>query len=189
MKTFFTSDQHWHHANILKFTGKDGNLIRPNFSDLDEMNAYMIDQWNSVVKKNDKVYHLGDVIMKTGAWAFEDIIPKLNGNITLIRGNHDKAKASLYLRFFKDIRSEIHLKTKEGDMVIFTHRPIFLSDNEFKNREYHVFNVHGHIHEKTLEDSRYINVSVEQTEYKPVSWEQIQEDIKQIKAEKKDELE
>ena len=57
---WFTSDQHFSHGNILKFVDKNGNKIRP-FTQVDEMDEHLIEQWNNNVKKGDKVYHLGDI--------------------------------------------------------------------------------------------------------------------------------
>lgn len=188
MNTWFISDNHWYHSNILNFTDSNGNLIRPGFSDVHEMNAFMIERWNSVVKKNDKVYHLGDIIMRGSAWAFEEIIPQLNGEIVLIKGNHDKAKLNVYARYFKDVRSEIHMKTYEGDMALFTHRPIRLTGSELEFRGYEVFNIHGHIHQNTIDDDKYINVSVEVIDYTPISWNEINKRITKTKKERSNEM-
>lgn len=180
MKTWFISDNHFYHSNILNFTDDTGDLIRPGFENMEHMNEHMVEKWNSVVGKNDKVYHLGDVVMKTGAWAFE-ILDRLNGERVLIRGNHDKAKLNIYARYFKDVRSEIHMKTSERDMVIFTHRPIRIAGDDKEFVERNTFNVHGHIHQNIIDDFRYINVSVEAIDYTPVSWHEIDKHILQRK--------
>lgn len=174
MKTWFISDTHFYHSNILTFIGESGSLIRPGFESMEHMNEHMVEKWNSVVGKNDKVYHLGDVVMKTGAWAFE-ILDRLNGEKVLIKGNHDNAKLHIYAKYFKDVRSEIHLKTSERDMVVFTHRPIRFSGPGEENRI--VFNCHGHIHQNIIDDYRYINLSVEAIDYTPVSWHEIDQNI------------
>jgi len=133
------------------------------------MNKYMIERWNSVVAKDDKIYHLGDVLMGTSIEAFK-ILSRLNGRKVLIKGNHDTAKIHRYMEYFTDVRSEIHKKTPAGKKVIFTHRPIYLAQNE------EVFNVHGHMHYRSIQDSRYLNISVERLEdYTPISWEKINE--------------
>lgn len=176
MKTWFISDNHFHHANILRFKGDDGNLIRPGFKDVEDMNEFMVEKWNSVVGENDKVYHLGDVVMKSASWAFE-ILDRLNGEKVLIRGNHDKAKLSVYAKYFKDVRSEIHMKTSEGDMVIFTHRPIRIAGDDKEFVERNTFNVHGHIHQNLIDDFRYINISVEVIDYTPITWHEIDKHI------------
>lgn len=167
MKTFVTSDHHFWHSNILNFRVNSGELLRPGFQNVNHMNEYMIERWNSVVGKNDKVYHLGDFTMLTSAWAL-DIRDRLNGDIVLIKGNHDKAKLSQYAKRFKDVRSEHRLKTKDGIPIILTHRPILLPEDPI------IFNVHGHTHQWEAENRRYINVCVEKTDYRPVEWEKIQ---------------
>ncbi len=78
--TFFTSDPHYGHANIIKYCN------RP-FADTNEMDEAMIRNWNSVVKDNDDVYILGDFAM--GNRPAPEIIKRLSGRKHLIWGNHD----------------------------------------------------------------------------------------------------
>ncbi len=84
MTTYFTSDLHFWHKNILKFSPKH----RP-FDNIEEMNEALIKEWNKTVKPTDTVYHLGDFCFK-GAEATLKIISRLNGTIHWIEGNHDK---------------------------------------------------------------------------------------------------
>ena len=79
--TFFTSDTHFNHANIIKFCN------RP-FKDVEQMNDVMIANWNSVIGKDDTVFHLGDFCLG-GAAEWTKILDRLNGKIYLIMGNHD----------------------------------------------------------------------------------------------------
>ena len=53
MTTFFTGDQHFDHANIIRFCN------RP-FTSVEEMNETIIENWNSIVSNKDDVYCLGD---------------------------------------------------------------------------------------------------------------------------------
>ena len=84
---FFTSDLHFFHSNILKFTS------RP-FNDLDEMHQDIVDQWNAHIARGDIVYHLGDLSFLK-AKKMEDqkplyeILNQLNGSIVMLKGNHD----------------------------------------------------------------------------------------------------
>src|SRR4051812_27408885 len=75
---WFVSDTHFDHANILKFTGDDGALIRPGFCCVNEMNERMIDNWNRVVKHGDHVWHLGDFAMGNRTISHR-IVSRLNG--------------------------------------------------------------------------------------------------------------
>src|SRR4051812_25435002 len=94
---FFTSDHHFGHANIIRYSE------RP-FADVEEMNESLITNWNAVVGENDVVYHLGDIFM-TPLPAAKAIRRQLNGRIRLIRGNHDKVAESMpdSFEWIKDI--------------------------------------------------------------------------------------
>ena len=58
------------------------------FKDTTEMNEYIIKKWNSAVKEDDIVYHLGDVGFGTTEM-LKELIGRLNGKKILLRGNHD----------------------------------------------------------------------------------------------------
>ena len=87
-KKFFTSDQHFGHANILKYESKNriNQWGRP-FRSVDEMDEYLIDRWNESVNHTDEVYVLGDFSFKRSF--MEEYLPLLNGRKFLIVGNHD----------------------------------------------------------------------------------------------------
>jgi len=55
------------------------------------MDRELIRRWNFKVQKDDSVIHLGDVafmkILKP-----KDYLDQLNGNVTIIKGNHDSRK-------------------------------------------------------------------------------------------------
>ena len=70
MAIWFTSDHHFGHANIIKYTE------RP-FNSVGHMNASMIGSWNGVVAPDDTVYYLGDFAMQPHLVA--EILPQLNG--------------------------------------------------------------------------------------------------------------
>jgi calcineurin-like phosphoesterase family protein len=81
MKTFFTSDHHFGHKNILKFTERPQETI-------EEMDQYLIDQWNKVVSEKDRVYYVGDFSYRAEK-SVGYYLSKLNGNKIFIEGNHD----------------------------------------------------------------------------------------------------
>lgn len=160
---YFISDTHFGHKNILTFTKDEGTLIRPGFNDIKEMNEYIISQWNSIIKSNDKVIHCGDVAF--GKTNFHDCVSQLNGIKYLVLGNHDNFHISEYFKYFKKIYSSLYLGK---DDAIVTHIPV----HETSLRRFKV-NIHGHMHHNKLNDDRYFNVSCEQLDYKPIHFDEI----------------
>ena len=98
---FLVSDTHFGHAGVCRFTHNDtGIKIRP-WTDPAEMDEAMVKMWNDTVRPNDKVYHLGDVVINRKSL---QILDRLNGDKVLIRGNHDIFKMEDYTKYFRDIR-------------------------------------------------------------------------------------
>ena len=153
-----TSDTHFNHSNIIKYCD------RPFSSSL-EMDEALIENWNSVVKTGDKVYHLGDVYIKAKKGYIESILKRLNGNKRLILGNHDNGKDQILQRYFEKI---LMWRDFKDFGFLLTHIPIHES-SVIKDR----VNVHGHIHQRQSPEGRYINVCVEKTNYTPIHIEEI----------------
>lgn len=165
---FVISDTHFGHANILTFLRNDGSHLR-TFKDVDHMDEFMIEHWNSVVKPNDKVYHLGDVAMKND---YIKLIERCNGHKRLILGNHDYGTWRLYAPYFENVYSSRLL-----DRMIFTHIPVH-PDSIGKS----IANVHGHVHGQQTFGPKYFDVSVEAINYTPISLEEIKSRVaKQLK--------
>lgn len=177
---FLISDTHFGHSNILTFTDNDGKRLR-EFDTVEEMDELMVERWNSVVRPQDKVYHLGDVVMHKRALP---ILARLNGEKVLIKGNHDKEKLALYTPYFKDVRG-----THQFDGMILSHIPIHPNSLARWGT-----NVHGHLHSNVVTketywagletphvepDLRYFCVSVEQINYTPISLEDLKLKIKE----------
>lgn len=157
---WFYSDPHFSHANILKFTKADGTPSRPEFKDIEEHDELLIQYYNELVGQFDKVYFLGDVTFKLNR--LHSIMPRLNGKKRLILGNHDSFKMTEYMKYFEKImESWCPIRN-----VIITHRPILLGEEDHHNR-IHV-NIHGHTHYHVIKDPRYMNICVEQTNYRPI---------------------
>lgn len=85
MTTYFSSDLHFSHKNILTLSG------RP-FASVEEMNEAIISRWNGTVRDDDTVWVLGDVAMGSIADSLA-LCARLNGNKILLCGNHDRAWA------------------------------------------------------------------------------------------------
>lgn len=159
---WFISDTHFFHANILKW-GRD-------FSSVEEMNEHMIEKWNSVVKKGDKVYHLGDVWM--GPSAHEDrakLWNRLNGSKQLIVGNHDDVKYMAKGGFFKKIQL---WRVWNDRPLLFTHVPVHEDCLHERVVQAGGLNVHGHTHLNGSPKGPYRSVCVELNNYTPVNLEE-----------------
>ena len=173
---FLTSDTHFGHAGVCRFTRDDGvTKLRP-WTDPDEMDEEMVRRWNDRVRPNDKVYHLGDVVINRKALK---TMSRLNGDKVLIRGNHDIFKDDDYRAHFRELRA-YHVMNG----MILSHIPIH-SDSLGRFGT----NIHGHLHANRVMtevwgeykiDPRYHCVCVEQTDYTPILFEDV---IKRIEAE------
>lgn len=176
MTTLFTSDTHLYHENSLKFMHCENKEVytRP-FDDIHEMNEYAIDQWNSVVKPEDKLIHVGDVAFAVKKYNALELLNRMNGKKTLIMGNHDQyGKIELYSEYFNRIYGSMEF-TLGGLRGIVTHIPVHPSQLE----ERFAFNIHGHLHDAVIPDPRYFNVSVEQNDFKPFTRYEIEQTLYQ----------
>lgn len=175
--TWLISDTHFGHENCCtKFKKADGSPLRP-FSCAEEMDEEMVKRWNERVKPNDKVYHLGDVVIAKRHLA---TLGRLNGDKVLIKGNHDIFKLEDYTRYFRDIRGYHVLNG-----MILSHIPVHES-----NLYRFGTNIHGHLHDNRVMtfsayrangmdkiDPNYYSVCVEQTNFAPISLEEVKENI------------
>jgi calcineurin-like phosphoesterase family protein len=152
------------------FYNYDGTKTRP-WDNAKEADEYMIEQYNNMVRPNDKVYFLGDVGFRKND--VDKVLSKLNGTKVLIKGNHDKFKLNWYMLFFKDVRGCHNL-----DNYLLTHIPVHPSSKARFKR-----NLHGHIHANKIipEDPWYRNCCVEVNEYKPIPFDLIIEETKELK--------
>lgn len=153
-ETWFTSDTHFGHSNILKYEPD----TRP-FETLELMHEALISRWNNVVKPNDKVYHLGDFCM--GGRKNIEFAKALNGTKILILGNHDCYGAKEYLLYFKYVHGALFWND-----CILTHVPVHPHNLKGQRCK---FNIHGHLHSKKIDDTRYINVGCEQNNLTPIN--------------------
>lgn len=168
---FLVSDTHFGHAGVCRFLRDDGTKLRP-WDNPDEMDEEMVRRWNETVRPNDKVYHLGDVVINRRALS---TLSRLNGDKVLIKGNHDIFKLEEYTPYFRDVRG-YHVMNG----MILSHIPV----HEESLARFGT-NIHGHLHYNRVKkdgviDVRYTCVCVEQTDYRPILFEDV---IKRITAE------
>lgn len=171
--TWFTSDSHFGHYNIIKYCN------RP-FSTTEEMDEYLIDKWNSVVKKGDIVYHLGDFQITGYSKKHQQLVSKtlkkLNGNKILITGNHDSPAVLSAPEWSKIYR--LHHINVNGQRIIMCHYPM----RSWQFRSHGSWMLYGHVHGNLPgPDGQYTcDVGVDVWNYTPVSFEQLKEKFSSI---------
>lgn len=175
VNTFFTSDHHFKHSNIIK-------LCNRPFESIEEMNEVCIERWNSVVSPGDLVYYLGDFSLDPTA--VKEFLPQLNGYKVLIQGNHDKCFkgkekwVDLYKKWgFLEV---IHRKTIKiwKYQVLLCHFP-YKNDQGARYYDHRPedkgnFLLHGHTHSKDKVLKKMIHIGVDAWNFTPVPLEEIE---------------
>lgn len=190
MTRFYTADLHLGHANIIEYTG------RP-FADVDEMNYTLIDNWNSVVGRNDEVIVLGDMVLGKLSETLP-LVGLLNGRKVLLAGNHDrcwvggtgkrKASPAAIQRYldagFDEIwQGVVFLRVCNKHDVLACHFP-YIGDShdrdrfdEYRPKDTGLYLLHGHVHTAWQVRDRMINVGTDMWQFCPVAEEQLAEII------------
>jgi len=160
--TWFTADQHFDHSNILGYCGRD-------FKNVQAMNNKIIRNYQELIQKDDTVYFLGDLSLRTSDHIrfYRKLLEQLPGQKHLILGNHDSLKPFTYvdLGFIS-----VHTSLDIGKYIL-VHDPVpaFL----YPNRIW----LCGHVHNLFKTCRNVINVGVDVWDFKPVNEEQIDEVI------------
>lgn len=185
-RTWVLADVHAYHHSVCKFLRHDGTKLRP-WDDAEKMTEDMIRWHNELVHPEDRVYILGDVAMNRKA--LDRYLPRIMGRKILVKGNHDTDKLSYYSQYFDDIRACV---VKKG--FIMSHIPIHPASLSRWNINIHghpaslsrwSINIHGHLHANEVmkdenkllpvPDPRYVCVSVEHTDYRPILLDKVLE--------------
>ena len=169
---YFTSDLHLGHKNVLK-------LCNRPFSSIEEMDACLIDNWNSRITNNDTVYVLGDLMFRNSIPP-EEYLSQLKGKKHLIRGNHDRdwIKKVDLSKFFVSNENLSFISDGKHRITV-CHYPM-MSWPHMCTNGYMVF---GHIHHNTdavywpiIEQSELmLNAGVDINGFMPVTFEEMVE--------------
>ena len=162
---WFTADTHLYHRNIIRY------CLRP-YADEIIMTEDLIRRWNSVVNPGDQVYHLGDVIFGDKN-RLSQVMSRLNGEVTLIFGNHDQQIKKLNLTsLFKHCADELEV-TIEDQHILMRHYPV----TDWPGRAAGTWLLHGHAHGQMVNEPHEliydVGVDVPFNNYTPISFESL----------------
>lgn len=165
----YISDMHFGHKNVIGFDH------RP-FADVEEMDHYIMQCWNSRVQPDDTVYIVGDICyhsQKGPEW----YLRQLKGHKILILGNHDTPiltnKAAQH--YLEGIECMMYVKDGDKDLCL-CHFPIAEWNGFFRD----TWHIYGHIHCKKAETyeimksrSRALNAGCMINNYAPASFNEL----------------
>ena len=178
-KIYFTSDTHFNHFNICRYCERPFNSSR-------EMNSALIENWNKVVPRDGIVIHCGDFMLNHSfkeEREYDKLANKLNGDIFLVRGNHD----------IINLRKESRGGRRRKNHIVWVGDILNIAIGDYKITASHYpllcfptdFNVFGHVHtladgkidgpdaefSKFLKEHRFrqYDVGVDQNNFRPIS--------------------
>lgn len=149
---YFTADTHFGHRNIIKY------CERP-FENVEQMNKALIDNWNARVTNDDTVYFLGDFCFGSPA----DYVPRLNGSIVFIKGNHDHKIDAPYLFPLRAVWGG------EKKLIVLCHYAM----RSWERSHYGSWHLFGHHHGRLPPYGLSFDVGVDCWNYYPVSLDEV----------------
>lgn len=163
MTVFFTADTHFGHKAIVK-------LCERPYRSPAEMDEALIAAWNARVEPEDIVYHLGDFCFKGSALA-KRVVDRLNGQIVLIRGNHDTDNTVALPRWAAT--ADLLEITVDKTKLVLCHYPLL----EWPGAYAGAVHLHGHTHGRVPPNQKRADVGVDCWAYQPVTLAEILEGL------------
>lgn len=169
---FWTSDTHFGHAAILKY--EEGYH---NFSTIEERDEMMIQSWNNKVPKDGLVFHIGDFAYGNKK-QIRSFVERLNGEIFLILGNHDR-QIKKCAHMFHNVAKELYISVRDDDAqkgyqkIVMYHYPQI----SWNGACHESWCLHGHTHQINYENGRLLNVGMINHNYEILSYNEIKEKL------------
>jgi calcineurin-like phosphoesterase family protein len=141
---YYISDLHFWHSRL------NQNMDHRGFDTVEEMNEYMINRWNSRVRRNDEVVILGDLCISKKAEDTNEILSRLKGKKGLIIGNHDNylADKNFNTNAFQWVEPYKELNDNKRKVVL-SHYPIMCYNGQYRRAEdgtAKTYMLYGHVH-------------------------------------------
>ena len=171
MKTYFSSDWHLGHANVIKYDK------RP-FKDVDEMDEVILSNVTGQLKKGDTLYFLGDFALTRSPNTMEGHMKALaltEANLFFIKGNHDKRDTiKLYQRYgtYLGEQKKIKFLVKGVEQeVVLNHYAMTVWDKSHHG----VWHLYGHSHHTLpdLQESLSFDVGINGWKYMLISEDEV----------------
>ncbi len=157
MNNFFTADLHLNHRAIIQYCN------RP-FPDVNTMNRQILENWNSVVQPEDRVYVVGDI----GFGDLRTLLDRLNGHIILIEGGHDRRVVNQCRSRFSAVVPLLDINIGEQSITLCHYALRVWNKSHWGS--YHLY---GHSHGKLEGIGKSMDVGVDTHNYFPYSWDEI----------------
>lgn len=167
------------------------------------MDKKLIENWNNKVPKDGIVFHLGDFSWG-GYNAWKDFREQLNGDIILIKGNHDmKNLTPQAVGLFKHVAQQMRIEI-EGRKIWLNHFPFLCYSGTYRDFNGLEYNLFGHVHLSNIKERNtgrdcercyqmlfptQYDVGVDFNNFTPISWYEVNDKIqKQTKEGKNMEI-
>jgi calcineurin-like phosphoesterase family protein len=155
MSVYFTSDHHFGHSGARSF-------YRRPFASVAEMDREMIERWNSIIKPDDEVWHLGDFAVRQSPERVASLLSELHGQKHLITGNNDDAAVTASTGWMSvQPYAEVMV---DGTTLILCHYPF----RTWRDIGRGSINLHGHSHGRLKPQPRQFDVGVDVWNFRPV---------------------
>lgn len=159
MTVYFTSDTHFGHEGIIRHCHR-------TFPSVEAMDDAIVTAWNARIGPRDTVWHLGDFTL-AGADAAEGYLSRLNGQIHLIWGNHDRNSVRSLARWVSsEYAREINL---DGHRITLCHYAMRVWNQCGRG----ALMLHGHSHGNLPGTSQSLDVGVDAWDFRPVTLPEI----------------
>lgn len=161
MTTFFTSDEHFGHSNVIAYSN------RP-FSSIEEMNRVLVQNHNSVVKPGDRVIHCGDFTLNKRNYA-RSIIEQLNGQHVFLTGSHDNWMKGWEPMKNITLGGYVFERKVQDTYVVACHYAMRV----WPRSHYNSIMLYGHSHGTLAGLKNQMDVGVDVNNYTPISFEEV----------------
>ena len=165
---------HFGHANVIRYSGRPWVMVN-------DMDQGLIDNWNALIKPGGTVYHLGDFCLTVRVDLIDHWLGQLNGDIRLIRGNHDnwvkrydRLENKGKIKWIKDYAERTFVVDNVKHKFILCHFPMLSWHGSHRSPS--SIMLHGHCHgalDTVNESVRRMDVGVDSHGWRPVLLENI----------------